>query len=145
MHHVPKLHTRKSHPSLITTFLVVCAAFWLAVPRIAWSQTGTATSQANAAAEGVRLFNAGNMAYQQGQLSEASRLWEQTRVIFARELGEDDPSTLASMNNLAATYSALGQHDKALALKEQTLKLRRAKLGENHPDTLTSMNNLAVT
>ena len=39
------------------------------------------------------------------------------------------------MNNLAATYSALGQNDKALALNEKVLAARTTKLGADHPDT----------
>jgi hypothetical protein len=38
------------------------------------------------------------------------------------------------MNNLAATYSALGRHADALALFEQVLEIRRRVLPANHPD-----------
>ena len=38
------------------------------------------------------------------------------------------------MNNLAATYSALGRHADALAMKERVLEFRRRVLPENHPD-----------
>ncbi|MFH1871330.1 MAG: CHAT domain-containing tetratricopeptide repeat protein [Pseudomonadota bacterium] len=145
MHHVPKLHTRKSRPSLIAIFRVVCAAFWLAVPQTAWSQAGGPTSQAKASTEGDRLTNAGIKAYRQGQIPEAFQLLEQAKTIYTQELGEDHPNTLSSMNNLANTYGALGQHEKALALQEQTLKLMRAKLDEDHPYTLSSMGNLANT
>ena len=48
------------------------------------------------------------------------------------------------MNNLAASYSALGRHAEALKLREETLALMKAKLGPDHPDTLASMNNLAT-
>ena len=60
-------------------------------------------------------------------------------------LGADHPDTLTSMNNLASTYSALGQHDKALAMNDKVLAARQTKLGADHPDTLTSMRNLAIT
>jgi hypothetical protein len=145
MHRVPKPHTRTSRQSLMAAFLVVCAAFALAVPQMAWSQAGTTTSQSKASTEGDRLLDAGIKAYQQGQVAEASRLWENARAVYNRDLGEDHPNTLTAMNNLAVTYSDLGQDDKALVLKERTLKLRRARLGEDHPDTLASMNNLANT
>jgi tetratricopeptide (TPR) repeat protein len=39
-----------------------------------------------------------------------------------------------AMNNLAATYSALGRHQDALVMKEKTLEFRRRVLPENHPD-----------
>ena len=38
------------------------------------------------------------------------------------------------MNNLAATYKALGRHADAVALLEQVLELRRRVLPANHPD-----------
>ncbi len=38
------------------------------------------------------------------------------------------------MNNLAATYRALGRHADALAMGEQVLELRRRVLPANHPD-----------
>jgi tetratricopeptide (TPR) repeat protein len=47
------------------------------------------------------------------------------------------------MNNLAASYAALGRHAEAIRLHEETLALQKAKLGADHPDTLVSMNSLA--
>ncbi len=38
------------------------------------------------------------------------------------------------MNNLAASYSALGRHADALAMKEQVLEFRRRVLPANHPE-----------
>jgi hypothetical protein len=38
------------------------------------------------------------------------------------------------MNNVAATYSALGRYQDALVLQEKTLEFRRRVLPENHPD-----------
>ena len=38
------------------------------------------------------------------------------------------------MNNLAATYSALGRHADALAMEERVLELRRRVLPANHPE-----------
>ena len=89
------------------------------------------------------MFNSGRTAYQQGQLLVATRLWEQARTVFAQELGDDHPKTLASMISLALTYRDVGHYDKALALSEQILKVSLAKLGEEHPNTIDSMANLA--
>jgi hypothetical protein len=38
------------------------------------------------------------------------------------------------MNNLSATYSALGRHSDALAMGEAALEFRRRVLPEDHPD-----------
>jgi hypothetical protein len=37
------------------------------------------------------------------------------------------------MNNLAATYRALGRHADAVAMGEQALEFRRRVLPANHP------------
>ena len=62
-----------------------------------------------------------------------------------RTLGLEHPDTLSSLNNLAVTYSNLGNHQKALVLKEKVYDLRRKLLGDSHPDTLLSLHNLFVT
>ncbi len=38
------------------------------------------------------------------------------------------------MNNLAATYSALGRHADAVAMREEVLEFWRRVLPANHPD-----------
>jgi len=37
------------------------------------------------------------------------------------------------MNNLAATYSALGRHQDALVIQDKTLEFWRRVLPEHHP------------
>ena len=72
--------------------------------------------------------------------------FEQAAInIYTDLLGEDHPDTLTSMNNLAATYWALGRTNEAAALHEKVLESRKRTLGEEHPDTLTSIYNLALT
>ena len=53
-------------------------------------------------------------------------------------LGENHPDTLASLNNLANSYSVLGEYNKALELKNAVYNARKVILGETHPDTLAS-------
>jgi hypothetical protein len=60
-------------------------------------------------------------------------LYEETLALQKAKLGPDHPDTLASMNNLAHSYAALGRQADALKLREQTLALRKAKLGPDHP------------
>ena len=61
-----------------------------------------------------------------------------------RTLGPDHPDTLATLNNLAAAYQAVGKLPEAIALLERVRDARIAKLGPDHPDTLTTLNNLAA-
>jgi hypothetical protein len=81
--------------------------------------------------------------WRRGLFRQALTLDQQILSYRRRLLGEDHPTTLRSMNNLAATLRDLGDLDGARQLHEQTLAGYRRVLGEDHPDTLTSMNNLA--
>jgi tetratricopeptide (TPR) repeat protein len=59
-------------------------------------------------------------------------------------LGEENPSTLTSMNNLAMVLSDQGKYEQAEEMQRQALGLQETVLGKEHPGTLRSMNNLAT-
>ncbi len=80
-----------------------------------------------------------------GYPDRAMALFTKARATFTARLGPDHPDTLASMHNLAISYSDAGQSDRALKLCEETLALRKAKLGPDHPDTLRTQNSLAAS
>ncbi len=58
--------------------------------------------------------------------------------------GQEHPSTLQSMKDLAILYWKQGRFGEVEPLLVKTLELRHRVLGEEHPDTLDSMNSLAV-
>ena len=58
-------------------------------------------------------------------------------------LGPDHPASLASRNNLAYAYHAVGHLSDAIALYQQVLTDSIRVLGQDHPDTLASCNDLA--
>lgn len=62
-----------------------------------------------------------------------------------RVLGQEHPSTLSSMANLAATYRNQGRWTEPETMEVQVIETSRRMLGEEHPDTLTGTNNLAFT
>ena len=68
------------------------------------------------------------------------RIWDQKKII----LGEEHPSTLSSMANLASTYRNQGRWKEAEELEVRVMETRKRVLGEEYPDTLTSMANLAA-
>jgi serine/threonine protein kinase/tetratricopeptide (TPR) repeat protein len=79
-------------------------------------------------------------------LGEARRAAEQFRAadkLYARQHGPDDPGALTCMNNLAASYEALGHYDDALRLYEETLTVMKDKHGTDYAYTLRSTNRLA--
>ncbi len=58
--------------------------------------------------------------------------------------GDDHPSTLASVNNLAVVLDNLGEYQRARELQEDTLSRTKRVLGDDHPDTLISASRLAA-
>lgn len=86
---------------------------------------------------------AGYLQYGPALYPEARRIYEQSLELRSQLLGEEHPSALASMGNLAGLLWAQGDLPGARALQERVLELTRRALGEEHPHTLDSMNNLA--
>nr|POF26240.1 vegetative incompatibility protein het-e-1 [Quercus suber] len=80
-----------------------------------------------------------------GAFADAEEMARRCVKVRRRELGEEHPSTLTSMGNLASTYRNQGRWTEAEELEVKVMETRRTVLGEAHPDTLTSMNNLAST
>jgi len=56
-----------------------------------------------------------------------------------RVLGEEHPSTLTSMANLAHTWKSQARNDDAISLMEKCLELQKRILGPRHPDTESSV------
>jgi len=80
-----------------------------------------------------------------GRWDEAEQPFMQVMEASARVLGQEHPSTLTSMANLASTYQNQGRWKEAEELEVQVMETRKRVLGQEHPDTLTIMNNLAFT
>ncbi|KAH7115661.1 hypothetical protein EDB81DRAFT_862240 [Dactylonectria macrodidyma] len=80
-----------------------------------------------------------------GSYKAAEKLGEKAVKTRASVLGEEHPSTLTSMNNLASTYWNQGRWKEAEELELRVMETRKIVLGEQHPDTLNSMGNLALT
>lgn len=76
--------------------------------------------------------------------AQAVALGEPLVADLALTLGDADPQTLTSRNDLAGAYGDAGRVDQAIPLLERTLEDRVRVLGEGHPDTLRSRNSLAV-
>jgi serine/threonine protein kinase len=78
-----------------------------------------------------------------GDSRTAARQFAAARALYIRHRGPRHPDTLATMNNLANSYAALGRHADARELYEEVLTALKAARGPDHPDTLAAMNNLA--
>jgi len=80
-----------------------------------------------------------------GLAAEAETLIRTVLEIRVKTLGEDHPSSLMSLNQLADFLFSQGRIGEVEPLDRKTLEIRRRVLGENHPDTLRSLNGLAAT
>ncbi len=80
----------------------------------------------------------------QGDFAGARALQEEILAKRTETLGEEHPTTLYALNNLAVTLNAQGKRDVAREMMARVLKLRGKVLGENHPLTLITLRNLGV-
>ncbi|KAJ6452195.1 P-loop containing nucleoside triphosphate hydrolase protein [Mycena sanguinolenta] len=87
----------------------------------------------------------GRVCYEGGCWKDAEALQVVVMEKRKRVLGEEHPSTLTSMANLAATYRSQGHWKDAEVLEVVVMEKRKQVLGEEHPHTLNTMGNLAVT
>ena len=85
----------------------------------------------------------GDFLYTTGQWSDVFDIYDFHFKNASEMLGEENPSILASMNNLALLLNKQGKYEEAEAMHRQKLGLSEKVLGKEHPNTLTSMNNLA--
>ncbi|KAF6804524.1 Kinesin light chain 5 [Colletotrichum sojae] len=80
-----------------------------------------------------------------GNYSKAEVIVRQAVSTWTEILGQEHPSTLTSMANLASTFWNQGRWKEAEELNVQVMETRKRVLGEEHPNTLASMANLAST
>ncbi|TVY37960.1 Kinesin light chain, partial [Lachnellula subtilissima] len=75
---------------------------------------------------------------------EALEILQKNLALDQTTFGNEHPSTLTSMHNLAVTMDSQGKYDDAESLYRKTLDLEEKLLGKEHPDTLISMHYLAT-
>ena len=81
----------------------------------------------------------------EGRWDESEELFFAAQTGRTEKLGEEHPSTLTAMANLASTYRKQGRWKKAEELEVKVMEATSRVLGEEHPSTLTAMANLAST
>ncbi|QBZ58570.1 hypothetical protein PoMZ_03525 [Pyricularia oryzae] len=78
-----------------------------------------------------------------GQYEEAEQMYRETLALREKVLGPENPSTFASINNLALVLKNQGKYEEAEQMHRKTLELSKKVLGPENPETFNSMNNLA--
>jgi tetratricopeptide (TPR) repeat protein len=79
-----------------------------------------------------------------GQYAAAEETHRRVLSLRRKNLGNEDASTLISMNLVGLALDDQGKYEEAEAMHRQTLALKEKVLSKEHPGTLTSMNNLAL-
>jgi len=97
----------------------------------------TASYLADACREG------GRSAGREALLDEAEALYKEVAKTRRTTLGEDDPLTLMSLNNLGVFLKHRNPEQSVQVLEEALAGARRA-FGDKHPDTVSTANNLAL-
>ena len=77
-----------------------------------------------------------------GRWKEAEELFVRVMETRKRVLGEEHPSTLTSMNNLACMWNGQGRNEEAIRLMSECVQLSTQILGASHPFTLSSLTAL---
>jgi tetratricopeptide (TPR) repeat protein len=85
----------------------------------------------------------GGVYFAQGDYNKAIEWHGRALAGFEKSLGNDHPSTLATVNNMAVVYGNQGDYSKALEWYGRALAGKEKSLGKDHPDTLTTVNNMA--
>jgi hypothetical protein len=106
----------------------------------------SATDRASGVTEDVidEIEGVGGFVTDLGRWPEAQAVEEYVLQARSRLLGEEHPSTILSMSNLANTLGDQGQLDEAAAMMREVLEKRRRILGEEHPRTKVAIQNLAI-
>ena len=86
----------------------------------------------------------GTYLLENGLYSPAEPLLRQALEMRGRILGDEHPSTLLSVNNLAMLLYRKGDYAGARPLNEQVLETQERLFGKEHSDTLRSVSNLAL-
>jgi tetratricopeptide (TPR) repeat protein len=107
-----------------------------------WSEAGPAHNEANAL---NALNSLGGIRQQQGRYKDAQAIFERGVAERERLLGREHPMVVSTLQNLALTYSSLGDRERALATFDDALARAEKALGPEHPDVARILTNRAST
>jgi tetratricopeptide (TPR) repeat protein len=82
--------------------------------------------------------------FREGKSKSAIPMAERLAAIRKELLGDEHPSYVTSLNNLAVLYESTGEYAKAEPLYVHAKEIRKRILGEEHPHYVQSLNNLGL-
>ena len=129
------MHVRNMILCLATVFLLAAAFLWA---------TYDPDMTSGESSELMEAYNSYNTLYQQGRYSEAEPYAKEALRLGTEELGPNDPTTAALLDNLALLYEAQGHYAEAEPLYQRSLAIKEKALGPEHPDVAGSLENYAA-
>ncbi|MEO8552736.1 MAG: tetratricopeptide repeat protein, partial [Kofleriaceae bacterium] len=92
----------------------------------------------------VRLDDTvGLLLAKRGQAKPAQVRYEAALALARRELGNDHPGTMSTLNQLGNLYKQQGKFADARKALEEVVASRERLVGKDHPDVASALNNLA--
>ena len=79
-----------------------------------------------------------------GLLGASFKLFGKDLAIQLKALGPEHPEVGGTYNNMAAVFSAQGDHDRALEHFRKALAIQEKALGPEHPSTLDTVFNMGL-
>ncbi len=92
----------------------------------------------------VALENLGGIAYRLGYYEDCLANLERVREIRARKMGDNHPTVMRTMLNMATVASSNGEPERAIEIFEEVLPRMVAVNGEVHLDTATTLRNMGL-
>ena len=129
------MHVRNMIFCLVTVFLLAAAFLWATYDPDMISGEST---------ELIEAYNSYNTLYRQGRYAEAEPYAKEALRLWTEELGPNDPTTAALLDNLALLYEAQGRYAEAEPLHQRSLAIKEKALGPEHPDVAGSLENYAA-
>ncbi len=129
------LHVRNMIFCLATVFLLAAAFVWA---------TFDPDMTSGEPAELMEAYNRYDALYRQGRYAEAEPHAKEALRLGTEELGPNDPTTAALIDNLALLYEAQGHYAEAEPLHQRSLAIKEKTLGPEHPDVAGSLDNYAA-
>jgi tetratricopeptide (TPR) repeat protein len=86
----------------------------------------------------------GVLRFHQGRYDESAGLYRQSLRLLEDTLGDEHPSLVVSLNDLALSYLKLGRLDGAELTLRRAMAICSKTLGENHPAYSALLANYAV-
>lgn len=146
--HTSCLVSAAKHNVNIWNSCPTCKQFFTGEMDLALSRARWELVRDRPAEDKERMFVANNLAVtlheSLGANDEALRLMEEVLAVRRRTLGDEDPSTLDSLINLALQHLEMGAHEAALPLNEEAVAATRRTLGDEHEHTLVAVGSLAA-